>query len=215
MLWSLGLGAAPYALGQIAPSFIYAALLVPLVLAVVAFRCLIGRPFRFQLFWGTTASVATTAVLSAIIAGIGFFKMSSIEMAFGLVPAPFWLPWLLLFTITPLLVHQLRLRSPKSLRWLIVPASLLAFYCASFALCFDFSRHTQPSDVEQRDESGREPALGPRVSSTGRLICPPEGPSFLFSADYANSEWIWTIYSPLIHAWFAFPGRNYYHPYSS
>lgn len=204
--WAVGLGVLPFALGWIAPSSIHTALIAPSALAFVAFRSLKNQPFRLQILWCASASLASTGTLSLAIACIGALRF---------LPAPFWLPWLMLFTVTPLLVYRWWMNSPPSLRWLVVVVSILTFYYASFSLCFDFSKHTQPPDVEQLDGSGREPALGPRVSTVGRLICPPRGPSFLFSADYDESEWIWILYRPLVHAWFVFPGGNYYYPYAS
>jgi hypothetical protein len=88
-----------------------------------------------------------------------------------------------------------------------------AVYLLSGLLCLKFWTRTVPTDVEHADTRGRLPALGPGVSPIGRLVCPPRGPSFLWSVDYAGGEWVWTVYRPMIRIWFSLPITPYFYPY--
>lgn len=214
LILAVGIGVVPYPLGRIAPSSVYLALLAPVLLCVGTFGLLRGMPIRQQMMWCLLACLSSTTAFTLVIAGVGVF-VGSIDLALGLVPAPFWLPWLLLFSVPPLAIRHLLNRAPRGWRWPLAVLAAFSAYILSAAVCFDVRRSTTPPDVEQPDARGREPALGPRVLPNGRLVCQPTGPSFLFSTDYSGSEWLWTVYRPLIRAWFARPGCKYYFPYDT
>lgn len=165
---------------------------------------------RKQVFAASLACVVSTFVFSATILVVGTFSEMDVRIAFGMLPAPCWLPWLLMFTLTTLAIRYVLTRGAAGWRWILAAGLVFGIYTASAGLCFDFSSHTPPTDVEQPDANGREPALGPKVRALGRLVCAPEGPSFLFSQDYEGSEWLWKIYHPVILVWFALPGCGHY-----
>ncbi len=215
LLWAAGIGLVPFPLGYAVPSSIHLALIAPSLLSILTFRSLKDLPFRTQLLWCFVASACTTGIFTLIVGSIGLFNMGSVQVAFGILPSPFWLPWLLMFSVSPIAACRLWSASPPIWRWPIAAAMSASLYALSFATCFNISDRTIPPDVEHPNALGREPALGPRVSPVGRLICPPRGPSFLFSSDYNGTEWLWKVYQPFIQIWFARPRSKYYYPYAT
>lgn len=208
-----GIGVLPYPLSQVAPSSFHLAILAPALLSVVTFRFLRGLPMLQQMTWCLFACLCSTTAFTLVMAAVGVFLVGSIQLTFGMVPAPFWLPWLLLFTAPPLWFRHILATGSPGWRWPQAALTAFAVYLVSALVCFDVRCGTTPPDVEQSDAQGREPALGPCVLPTARLVCQPRGPSFLFSTDYSGSEWLWRVYRPLIRAWFAWPGCRYYFPY--
>lgn len=102
----------------------------------------------------------------------------------------------------------------RKLAWFVVAVS--AIYLMSAVCLLDFTSFTATSDVEQPDDRGREPALGPRVRGVGWLLCRPTGPSCsLLGNDYAGDEWLWSFYRPIVRLWFRLPMTRYYFPYDS
>ncbi len=214
LLWAISIGLLAYPIGFIAPAAVHLALILPLVLSIKAFCFLRNLPMQKQVTWCLAASLCSTVAFTMVMAGVGL-SFGSMQFALGMVPAPFWFPWLFLFAVTPLWVRSVLATFPVGWRWVILVLSVVAIYLLSAGICFDLRDRTPPTDVEQRDTLGREPAIGPGVWPTVRLICRPRGPSFLFSTDYDGSEWVWTIYRPLVHGWFAWPRCKYYYPYEA
>lgn len=207
------IGLLPFPLDRLFDASIVVAFLLPLLLSMLACRFLQTMSMPQQIVACCVACVTSTVSFSLVIVAVGWFSIRDVRIAWSIIPAGYWQPWLLLFTLTTLAMRYVLSRSSGICRWFLSVCLAIGTYVFSSALCFDFKSRTVPPDVEQPDASGREPALGPRVYPVGRLICRPRGPSFLFSRDYDESEWIWKMYHPLISIWFARPDGKYYYPY--
>ena len=199
-------GSEPLTIGWLFRGPIHVALISPVLLAVICQHFLRGLPFGQQLRWIAGAAGVATGVLTISIA------LSS-PVGLSLLPAPFWFPWLFLFAVTPLLFHRWATRVRLLFRPMIAVGLAAAVYLLSGLLCLEFWTCTDPTDVEHPDAQGRMPALGPGVSPVGRLVCPPQGPSFLWSVDYGGGEWLWAVYRPVIRFWFSLSVTPYFYPY--
>jgi len=211
-LVSVVIGVLAYAFCYAFASRAHLAFVLPAILSVAVWRLPQSMSLWKHIFAASLACVVSTAVFSAIILVVGLLSDMNVQFAFGMLPAPCWLPWLLMFTLSTLAIRYVFVRAAADWRWFLTACLIFGIYLASAGLSFDFSSHTTRADVEQPDAYGREPALGPEVRAIGRLVCAPEGPSFLLSRDYDGSEWLWKIYRPVILVWFALPGCRFYRP---
>jgi hypothetical protein len=220
---ALGVGLIAFPRTQLA-SFNPLTLVLPLALSGVAFAYLRALPLPKQLLQCALVCVYCTVVFvlvefAVICHGtshgghVGRSLLWAMEVTVFLGRAPFWFPWLLWIVAAPQLVRAVLGKSLVWWRWPLAAVAGALLYLLSAAVLFNLTGRTTPSDVEQTDERGRKAALGPKVQPTGILVCRPEGPSSLLSRDYEGSEWIWSVYRPVIWAWFEYNDRTYYYPY--
>lgn len=182
--------------------------ILPGAFAVLCWICLGHLKLQKQVRWVALGAGIATGVLT-----VSVIWVSPLALAF--LPAPGWFPWLVLWGVVPgVLSHLLKLTSPFTSA-LSAIAVLSMAYVISGAICFLPWTSTWPPDVEHPDRLGRMPALGPRVSWVGRVICPPTGPSSIMSRDYAGTEWIWFTYRPLVQLWFLSQAQTHYYPYAT
>lgn len=167
----------------------------PVLLAVVSTCALSSLPRCERLKWGASLSSIATLTLFLTMLVFGAGGMSLLTLV--------WLPWFLLFSL-PLAFIEWRKHSWR--RSTLAALGLLPLlYLGSALLTFDFLHPELCYDQETPDRQNRPPAIGPQITWTGRLLCKPEGPCFLFSCDYTGQEWIWSLYQPVLRIWFALP----------
>lgn len=194
------LGFEPVTVGLFFPGPAHVALIAPVLVGVLCYCFLHCLPLRQKIGWTAIGAGAATAALTAQVVFFGLCSgIGLVEIV--LFPAPFWFPWLFLLAVSPLMLHHWAVRTRRSLRPMVAAAVLFAAYLLSGFLCLELWTCTVSPYVEQTDNRDSSSVLGPGVSPVGRIVCPPQGPSFLWSTDYGGDEWIWTVYSPMIRFW--------------
>lgn len=202
------LGVETVIAGRFLRSLEHIAWLSPGAFAVLCCICLGHLPLKRQMRWVALGAGITTGVLTSYVIWVS-------PLALAFLPAPGWFPWLVLWGGLPGICLRVLSSTSPFTSGLSTIAVLSMAYVVSGAICFLPWECALPPDVEHSDELGRKPALGPGISWVGNVVCVPAGPSSIVSRDYAGTEWIWTVYQPLVRLWFLSQSTAYYYPYAT
>ena len=174
-----------------------AAIITPVALCWSLSRPLnaIGNPWA-------VAGLAVMAVAGTTLLALGILLLFDKVGPFWWFFLIGWSMWLLAPVLTGIVANRLcrRIQNP-AVRVGTGIGFVALTYTIQGLLVFDWREAVGNGDPEIYDATGRMGVVYPAPGIQSPFVCVPHGPHFLWSVDYAGSEWIYSLFQPHIKAW--------------